>query len=197
MTTHFFNQQSNTVSSDLTSDLRIQVTVGVGAAVIGFFTMAYPLISHALFVQILSIGFAIFAITLVVILAGCESTFKQTIAAKGFNGYATLTILLFLASYSMTFFANEALTFVAATAIAYFLFDELSTVVRVFRQNRIKCLALPCVDLVVTFVCLAMLISGLSVDGVFVVSAVLGLKIVLLGSTILLELSETKSHSFY
>ncbi|MEZ9888639.1 hypothetical protein AB4345_07940 [Vibrio breoganii] len=203
MTAHTMNHQTTKserttyTQLDFTSDVRVQVTVGGGAVLVGFFTMACPLMTQALFSQLLSVALSGLATVLVVILSLSGISIQQIASAVGFKRHATLIFSLFLASYSLTLYPEVALFLAAATAIAYFLLDESTTMLLALRSGNLKGMALPGADLLVTLICVAMLLGGLSVHGVFAVSAVLGLKVVLLGSSMVLALSEPKSTAHY
>ncbi|MPW36679.1 hypothetical protein [Vibrio sp. B1Z05] len=204
MSIHTFNQPpvhdaktKNDVVLDFSNDTRVRVGVGVGTIAVGFVTMAFPLIPREIFIQLFTIGLSSMAVVLMLLLSTGGYSLQQVVNAKGFKGYAALIVLLFAAAYAINLSSDHALFMIAAMVIGYFLLDEVSTIVRTVRQRSVKCLVLPAIDLMVTLICLAMLISGLSVDGVFVVSAVLGLKVVLLGCSAVLTLSEPNSSSFY
>lgn len=203
MTSHTINNQilesESTVYADLdfTADPRVQLTVGSGAVVAGFFSMACPLMTQTVFAQWLSVGLSGLATLLVVILSVSGNSIAQIAHAVGFKRYATLIFSLFLASYSLALNPSVALYLAAATVIIYFLLDECSTIFLACRSGDVKGMVLPAIDMLFTLVCVAMLLSKLSVHGVFVVSAVLGLKVVLLGSSMVLALSEPRSQAHY
>ncbi|CAM4289816.1 hypothetical protein [Vibrio neonatus] len=204
MSIHTFNQPAvhdaktkNDVVLDFSHDTRIRVGVGVGTIAVGFVTMAFPLIPREIFIQLFTFGLSSMAIVLMLLLSTGGYSLQQVVKAKGFKGYAALIALLFAAAYAINLSSDHALFMIAAMVIGYFLLDEVSTIVKTVRKSSFKCLVLPSIDLLVTLICLGMLISGLSVDGVFVVSAVLGLKVVLLGCSTVLTLSEPQTSSFY
>ncbi|GAB7219899.1 hypothetical protein [Vibrio comitans] len=203
MTAQTMNHQTSSSENatyaelDFTNDVRAQLTVGGGAVLVGFFTMACPLMTQTLFSQLLSAAFTGFATVLVVMLCLSGNSVSQIAGAVGFKRHATLISSLFLASFSLTLYPEIALFLAAATVIVYFLLDEVTALLLAFRSGNLKAMALPGADLLVTLICVAMLVSGLSIHGVFVVSAVLGLKVVLLGSSMVLALSEPKSKAHY
>ncbi|GAD79384.1 hypothetical protein [Vibrio ezurae] len=204
MSIHTFNQPpvhddktNSNIGLDFSHNTRVRVGVGVGTIALGFVTMAFPLIPREIFIQLFTIGLSSLAVVLMLLLFSSAPSLQQVVSGRGFKGYATLIVLLFAASSAINLSADHGLFTIAAMVIGYFLLDEVSTIVRTVRQQSFKCLVLPAIDLAVTLICLGMLISGLSVDGIFVVSAVLGLKVVLLGCSTVLTLSEPKNESFY
>ncbi|CAM2954976.1 hypothetical protein [Vibrio rarus] len=194
---HQYSETKNPQELDLTSDAPVQITIGLAASVLGFFAMAYPLMPHEYFAQLLSIGVASFTVILIAVCFINGGSIQNVINAHGFKRYFSLSVFSLLASYLITPYSEQVLYIAAAVIILAFLVSESLTVISLLREGNMQDWLLPVIDIMVTLVCMGMLFTGLSIDGAFVVSAVLGLKVVLFGSTVLLSRFEPGLNAFY
>lgn len=182
--------------SDLTRDLHIQLPIGVSTIIFGFLCIAYPLIASAQLPYVIAMGMVTLGLILTTLIWSKLRAISEGAKLQGVKRMGTLAISLIVFASAMVLFPKLALWSMAAIVVGYFLADEAVSIFLSIKNKQHQNLMAPVLDIAMTLVCVALLISDWPTNGAFVATSFIGIKMILLGNSIIASVAEFTEDTF-